>query len=63
MQYGDLFKKITKKDILNIFEINKIIKTPKYKKYGNNLVNKRGSIFRNRNIDINKKFDELINGY
>ena len=63
MKYGDLFKNITKQNTLNIFEIEKTIKNPKYKKYGNNLVNKRGNIFKNRNININKKFDELLNGY
>ncbi len=63
MKFGDIFRSITGKDPSNLTLITiekEAIKNPKYKKYGGNLVLSRGSIFKNKFIDIDKNIDEMF---
>ncbi len=63
MRYGDIFRDRVKADLthLNLIEIeNKAIKRASFKRYGKNLVNNRGNIFKNKNQNIDKLFDKKI---
>ena len=63
MKLGDIFRKTfsTTSTKLTLADIKKATpKNPSYKTYGAGIVSKRGNIFKNRNIDINKMVDDSL---
>ena len=63
MRLGDIFRKAfsTTNAKLTLADIQRSTpKNPDYKSYGSGVVSKRGNIFKNRNININKMVDESL---
>jgi hypothetical protein len=63
MKLGDIFRNTfsTSNDRLTLVDITKRTpKNPDYKTYGAGIVSKRGNIFKNRNINIDKMVDESL---
>ncbi len=63
MKFGDIFKEITKSksarlDLISIEK--KAVKKASFKRYGNNIVSKRGNVFKNSVIDIDAIFDKKL---
>jgi hypothetical protein len=63
MRVGDIFRKTfaTASAKLTLGDIQKATpKNPAYKSYGTGVVSKRGNVFKNRNININKMVDDSL---
>jgi hypothetical protein len=63
MRLGDIFRTAfsTTNSKLTMADIKKHTpKNPHYKTYGAGVVSKRGNIFKNRNINIDKMVDESL---
>lgn len=66
MNIGDIFRTIVGEDPKNMdlqMIEKKAIKTTSFKRYGNNVVSNRGSIFKNSLFDIDKKLDHKISSF
>ena len=63
MEFGHIFKTITGKEPskLSLIAIEEeAVKNPKYKKYGGNLILPRGSVFKNKFMNIDKDMDKMF---
>ncbi len=63
MKMGDIFRKTFSlpKTRLTLSEIEKHApKNPKYRSYGISIVSKRGNVFSNRDLDIDKMVDRAL---
>ncbi len=63
MKIGDIFRTMFGKNPkdLTVQEIEKLaIKKPAYNSYATTLVSKRGNVFKNRNIDLDKMIDNSL---
>lgn len=63
MRLGDIFRKTfaTKSGRITLLDIKKRApKQPKYKSYGAGMVSKRGNVFQNGNLNINKLVDDSL---
>ncbi len=63
MRVGDIFRKSFsfKKTTITLDDIqNSLKKSPKYNSYASSIVSKRGNIFKNKSIDIDKIVDDSL---
>lgn len=63
MKIGDIFRKMFGKNPsdLTVQEIEKLaIHKPAYNSYATGLVSKRGNVFKNQNIDLDKMIDNSL---
>jgi hypothetical protein len=63
MRVGDIFRKTfaMASEKLTLRDIERATpKNPAYKSYGAGVVSKRGNVFKNRNININKMVDDSL---
>jgi len=66
MNIGDIFKTIIGEDPTNMdlqMIEKKAIKKTLFKRYGNNIVSNRGSIFQNSFFNIDKQLDNKISSF
>ena len=63
MRVGDIFRKTfaTSSAKLTLADVQKATpKSPKYDAYGTGIVSKRGNVFKNKNLNINKMVDDSL---
>ena len=63
MKIGDIFRTMFGKNPmdLTVQEIEKLaVNKPTYNSYATTLVSKRGNVFKNRNIDLDKMIDNSL---
>lgn len=62
MRVGDIFRKTfqTTRKKLTLLDIQKASPNPQYKSYGAGIVSKRGNVFKNKNLNINKLVDDSL---